>query len=296
MDLARTATRGCGILAMDAAANWTQHHAMTRILQTRLSFAPWADPRTRRLPGIVPVATEDWLEVDSAFGAQMALREQLLDDRPEDVVAVHDSAVPAATELYNMVLGQLPGLGYGVGRGKVTRPDGIEVPLDTEAPLAMLGRLVQCDLCLMQPDPNPDPGARSQESVLTGAVLCFPAGWQLAQKFMRPMVRIHRPVDVYSDQLAKRVQRLLDGVQVGRGLMRGTAHYSDAPLHDARAEAQHSPTPHSQNFIRVERQCLIRLPVSRAVVFSIHTQVVRTEALSPHQAQTLAEFPMRMGN
>lgn len=265
---------------------------MTRILQTKLSFAPWADPRTRRLPGIVPVATEDWLEVDSAFGPQMALREQLLDDHPEDVVAVHDSAIPAAAELYSVILAQLSGLGYRMGPDRVTRPDGGEVTLDADAPLATLGRLVQCDLCLMQPDPE----GRSQESVLTGAVLCFPAGWQLAQKFMRPMVRIHRPVDVYSEELAKRVQRLLDGVQVGRGLMRGTAHYSDAPLHDARAEAQHSPSPHSQNFIRVERQCLIRLPVSRAVVFSIHTQVVRTEALSSHQAQTLAEFPMRMGN
>lgn len=265
---------------------------MEKILQSSLSFAPWADPRTRRLPGIIPVPVQDWLEVDSAFTAQMALRDRLLLTRPKDVLALHDSARPAAIELYEMILPLLSALGYRLGDGHVTRPDGQRMPLRSADPLGTLGRLVQCDLCLMQPDP----AGLSNESVLTGAVLCFPAGWTLAQKFLQPMVRIHRPVQDYSADLAKRVQRLLDGVQVGRGLMRGTASYSDSPLFDARLEDQPSPASHSAEFIRVERQCLFRLPQTRAVVFSIHTQIVPVEALSPHQADTLQAFPLRLGN
>lgn len=265
---------------------------MKQIVQSKLSFAPWADPRTRGLPGIVPVSLEDWLEVDSAFAAQMALRARLIAETPQEVLALHDSARPAAEEMYRMILGRLPSLGYAVELDKVTRPDGVVVVLNPDKPLETLGNLVQCDLCLMQPDPT----GQSEESLLTGAVLCFPSGWRLPQKFMMPMVRIHLPIEKYTPELAKRVQRLLDGVQVGRGLMRGTASRSDAPLADPRSEGEYVHGTRGSRFIRVERQCLIRLPETRAVVFSIHTQIVEPSALTPHQAQTLEEFPIRLAD
>ena len=43
------------------------------ILQSRLPFAPWMDPRTARLPGILPVEGEDWLRVDDAFAARSSI-------------------------------------------------------------------------------------------------------------------------------------------------------------------------------------------------------------------------------
>ena len=72
--------------------------------------------------------------------------------------------------------------------------------------------------------------------MLTGGVLCFPSGWRLPEKFMRPMMRIHKPIEIYTPELGARVQRMLNGVQVGRGLMRGTASRSDAHLADPRSE------------------------------------------------------------
>ena len=116
---------------------------MEQILQSSLSFAPWADPRTRRLPGIVPVSVQDWLEVDSAFAGQMGVRGHLLETQPRDVLALHDSARPAAAELYDTILPLLPDLGYQVDAAQVTRPDGVTVPLRPKEPLATLGRLVQ---------------------------------------------------------------------------------------------------------------------------------------------------------
>ena len=265
---------------------------MTQILQTELSFAPWADPRTRRLPGVVPVTLDNWLEVDTAFAGQMALRDQLIAEKPQEVLALHDSARPAAEELYQTVLAQLPALGYRLEPDRVLRPDGVWIALDPAQPLATLGRLVQCDLCLMQPDPT----GGTTESVLTGGVLCFPSGWRLAQKFMMPMIRIHLPIEKYTPDLAMRVQRLLDGVQVGRGLMRGTASQSDAPLADPRSEGDLVHGTRGSRFIRVERQCLIRLPETRAVVFSIHTQIIEPSSLTPEQAAALDEFPIRLGD
>lgn len=256
---------------------------MSEVRQQRLGFAPWADPRTRRLPGTVPVAMADWLLVDDAYAGQMALRDGLITNRPEAVHALSEAARPAAEELLDTILALLP---WPVAGGAMTRPDGVAVPLDRAAPLLTLGRLVAEDLCLMQP-------GGAGEHVMTGAIVCFPAGWTLAEKFGRPMTAIHRPVAIYDDDIARRVQRLLDGVRVGQGMMRGTAHHSNAPLHNPRTEAQGRAPQGDLPWLRVERQCLFRLPRSEAVVFSIHTSIVSPDALTPEQAALLAEHPIR---
>ncbi|AUH64324.1 heme-dependent oxidative N-demethylase family protein [Paracoccus zhejiangensis] len=260
---------------------------MSTVLQSRLDFAPWADPATRRLPGTIPVTPADWLRVDDAYAGQMALRDRLIADQPEAVLALDERASPAARELLEMILPLLPALGHRVADGSVTRPDGVTVPLDRDVPMATLGRLTAEDLCLM------DRREGSEEHLLVAAALCFPAGWTLAQKFLRPMIRIHQPVARYDEDVARRVQRLLDGVQPGRGLMRGTAHWASSGLHHPLTEERKAIPPGETPFIRVERQCLFRLPESRAVVFSIHTSMIHPDALSPEQAALLEEFPIR---
>lgn len=258
---------------------------MSQIRQSRLPFAPWADPRTRRLPGVVPVDVSGWLEVDDAYAGQMGLRDRLIAERPAEVITLEETARPAAEELYDLVLERLPMLGFVREGERMRRPDGVSVALERAAPMAVLGRLVQEDLCLMR---EGDEG-----HVLAGAVLCFPAGWTLAEKAGRPMMGIHRPVKIYTEDVGARVQRLLDGVQPGRPLMRGTAHHSNAPLFNPRTEAQGRAPEGDLPFIRVERQVLLRLPVTRLVCFSIHTYVVSPEALSPEQAELLEAFPIR---
>lgn len=154
---------------------------MTPILQSYLPFAPWMDPRTSRLPGILPLEGDGWTCVDDAFAGQMAERDRLIDAQPDRVHGMQERAMPAAKELYVAVLQALSGrVGYHVTDSFVRRPDGVIVPLDPDQPLLTLGRLVQEDLCLLEQD-----GA---EHVLTGAILCFPASWTLAQKLGRPLI------------------------------------------------------------------------------------------------------------
>lgn len=261
---------------------------MSEILQKQLGFAPWVDPRTRKLPGTIPVAEADWLVMDDAFSKQLELRGKLISERPEAVHGLDIGCVPAAQELYDWILRLLPARGYTLG-AVIRRPDGGEVIPDRDQPLLTLGRLVAEDLCLMVPGTEDSAG----EHVLGGAILCFPAGWTLAQKFMRPMMRIHKPVAKYTEDVGKRVQRLLDAVRPGMGLLRGTAHHSNAPLHNPRTE-EAGRVPHGAlSLIRVERQCLFRLPQTGAVVFSIHTSVIREADLSQEQAAALKEWPIR---
>ena len=236
------------------------------ILQSRIPYDVSAEPR---LPGIQPLALEDWLMVDDAFAGQMARREDLISTKPEAVIALSEGARPAAEELLDYVLAHL-GPGYTRASQHVTRPDGVTVMIDRANPMHTLGRLVQEDLCILE--------KQGEEHVLTAATLCFPASWMLAEKFMKPLIGIHIPVQSYDENIAARVQRLFDGIQVGRPLWRWNGlKYTVSELHHPRSESDRRPRPVNPEFFRSERQCLVRLPETRAVVFSIHTFVVKLE-------------------
>lgn len=243
------------------------------ILQDRLPLHPWADPRTARLPGIQPVTGRDWLRVDEAYGPQMALRDRLIAGQSGAVHTVLPQARPAADELYATILDWLrlePG--FRVSPEAVQRPDGVSVPLDPAQPLLTLGRLVQQDLCLMQPN-----GA---EYDLTAAILCFPASWTLAQKIGRPMTGIHQPVDIYDEALAARVHRMFEAIRPEQPLWRMNFFtYDSFHLHHPRVEGDWRRQPTGRSYVRCERQTLLRLAATRAVVFAIHTMVVDAETL-----------------
>ncbi|MFS4580092.1 heme-dependent oxidative N-demethylase family protein [Phaeobacter sp. C3_T13_0] len=242
---------------------------MTEILQTRLSYNPL---ESRKLPGIQPLEPADWLYFDDAFAAQMAERARLLGRHRTEVLQCAPEAVPAAEELLGVVVAQL--YPDAADSGTVIRPDGVEVALDWRDPLGTLGLIAQQDFCILEKPEGAD------EHVLTGAVVCFPANWSLAQKYMRPLIAIHAPVDSYDAGIAARVQRLFDGVQVGRPMWRfNTLWYADASLHQPRRPSGDRPRPGADTapFIRTERQTILRLPHSRAVVFSIHTSVLARE-------------------
>lgn len=224
-----------------------------------------------RLPGMQPAAPQDWLRVDEAYGAQMQRRRDLLARQRGDVLWREPGALAPAREVLDEALAVLPALGFAVGADAVICPDGQRVTIDRDAPLLTLGQIIQEDICLLQ--------KRGAEHVLVGAVLCFPASWRLAEKAGKPLVAIHAPVHDYGPDLARRVQRLFDGVRAGRPLWRfNRLWYDDPELHQPRsasAPRRIAPDQAAAPFIRAERQCVLRLPLSEAVVFSIHTYVTR---------------------
>jgi len=255
---------------------------MTMILQTRLGH-DYDPTRPRPLPGIAPLDPDDWIIVDDAHAAQMAERARLLQTHRPQVLALDTQAMPAALELLETVVSALQGRGdHRLTDAGLQRPDGVTVSLDRDDPMGTLGHLVQQDLCLLE--------KRGDEHVLTGAALCFPASWTLEEKILRPLTGIHIPVHSYDEDIARRVQRLFDGVQVGRPLWRFNAlWYADPTLHQPRRENDPRPERGTLDapYLRTERQSLLRLPLSGAVIFGIHTSVLhrdRVEALWPGSA------------
>jgi hypothetical protein len=280
VDLAKRDPRARGLARPVAAWNLSE---MSPILQKSLPEAPWLAAHTARLPGVQPLDRGDWLRVDDAFAAQMAERDRLLASRRDDVTA-GDLDGPAAREVLALILDAL-GPGYTQNGDRVQRPDGVTIDPAADAPLVSAARLVQEDLCLLEPDGQ-------GEHRLTAAVLCFPASWTLREKIGRPMTAIHGPVDSYTPDMARRVQRLFDAIRPECPLWRQNALlYADPALYHPRSE--HAPRDDSARetpYLRSERQCLLRLPETGAVLFSIHTYVLATSDLSPAQRAGLTQL------
>ncbi len=241
------------------------------ILQTAI---PYDVAASRPLPGVAPLDPAQWLIVDDAYAGQMTERARLLAERRADVLWLDPRAQAAASELLSLVLGALPE-GFLQDERGVLCPDGRRVQPDASDPLGTLGALVQEDVCLLMKE--------GTEHVLRGALLCFPASWTLREKAGRPLRAIHGPVEPYDEDIARRVQRLFDGVRVGRPLWRFNAlSYENPALYQPRSEAapRLPPAPADAPYLRSERQSVLRLPVTGAVVFSIHTFVLRRDAVS----------------
>ncbi len=231
-----------------------------------------------RLPAMQPVRPGDWLQVDEAYAGQIALKARLLAARPGDVMAVLPGAEAAARELLDLVLAEIAGMaGFAVGPVAVVRPDGVTVAIDRSRPLVTLSRLVQEDVCILQ--------KQGAEHVLTGALLCFPAAWTLAEKIGRPLRRIHSPVPRYDADIAARVQRMFDMVGEGRVLWRANLlRYDDPALYQPHTEAAPRPVGHEASpYERSERQTILRLQKSGAVIFSIQTKIVRRHDGNLHE-------------
>ncbi len=247
------------------------------VLQSHLPFVPWMDPRTARLPGIIPIDENDWLRTDDVYAGQMAERDRLIASNSTAVHAMLPQGVAAASELFDRVLDRLASMpGFHRKADDIIRPDGMRVALNRAEPLLTLGRLVQEDLCLLQSD--------GVEHVLTGAILCFPASWTLHQKIGRPLLAIHHPVPSYTGDMSRRVQRLFDVIRPGQPLCRYNALlYDDPTLFQPRLEGVPRPMPVHAPYLRSERQCLVRLKKTGAVLFSIHTHIIAAESLTPEQ-------------
>jgi hypothetical protein len=239
------------------------------ILQSTLSDLQ-REVAAARLPAMRPVAPGSWLTVDDAYAGQLAEKARLIAARRDWVIDVLPEAEDAVAELMSVVMADIASRpDFRMEAGLIVCPDGRRVDPDAADPMLTLSQLVQEDLCILQ--------RQGDEHVLTAALLCFPASWTLAEKIGRPLMRIHKPVPAYDDGIATRVQRMFDGVQPGRPMWRANyLRYDDFSLFWPRREADpkrvHRP---DSLYERSERQTVLRLPGTGAVLFAIHTTMVK---------------------
>ena len=257
-------------------------HNFSNIFQDHLPISPWHELHLKGLPGINPLDRKDWILVDNVFDGQMAYADYLLSNKLNSVLLIDIYADDAARELLAHVLKALIAIkGYLINANTVKRPDSVIVKIDWNQALKTARSLVQQDLCIMLPIED--------EYILVGAAMCFPASWTLSEKFMRPMTSIHEPVEEYSADLAKRVDRIFKLMRPDQDMWRANwLVYDDPDLHQPRKRNEVRPRIVSkEQWVRVERQSFCKLPNTQAIIFGIHTCVLPFLELTDIQKITL---------
>jgi hypothetical protein len=231
---------------------------------------PYDPLRPKAMPGISPLDQGDWLRVDETYAAQLAEKARIVEKDRDLVLAMSEDARLAAEELLETVVTALIAKeGFSLQGNALLCPDERLVELDRSDPMLTLSQLTQEDFCILQ--------KQGLEHVLTGASLCFPASWLLAEKFMRPLINIHEPVASYDENIARRVQPLWRF---------NALWYADPALHQPRSahERRDERFAETAKFMRSELQTIRRLPLTGAVIFGIHTYVLAECTLNRQSA------------
>lgn len=234
------------------------------------------DGRAYRLRmGLRPLDPTQWLEVDAHRDADLAEKSRLLRDHHQDVVALAPDpdgrARRASEELRIRLHDHLGRLGIDLHH----RLDDAGLH-----PIDAAGRLTQEDWCLHLPD-----GQGTWR--LVAASVCFPTRWDLSRKIGRTIREIHAPVPLYEEQLADPMDRFFSRMTPDHGVWRLNWNLlADPALHQrGRTEsptgAVRAETAGEQVWVRVERQTLVKLPRSGAIVFSIRIHQDRLGSLRP---------------
>lgn len=215
--------------------------------------------------GLRPLDEAKWLEFDDHAEREFGLKNSLLADHFDDVVAITQSAMGASRELLDTVVGHLAT--YYPERSRDVDAN--------EHPLVAASRLAQEDFCLLE---------RSDTWRLSAACVCFPSRWQLKSKLGATLDGIHAPVPLYEELLAAPTSAFFDRLKVGRPFWRLNWTLLDSPVLHQPASERRAPSGSLEDwFFRVERQTLRRLPESDAVVFSIRTYVESAAVLVAHE-------------
>jgi hypothetical protein len=240
--------------------------------------------------GVAAIDARDWFELGDDYAVQMAEKDRLLAARRAEVFQIRPQAEPAASELVAAVADW--GLATHPDRfareGDAIRcADGRRVALGEKPALEAAALLVQEDLCLLQPD-------AAGTLILTGACLCFPSRWRLADKLGRPMLAIHAPVPGLNPKIGATIDRFLAGLKAGNIYTRTNWSLTTDPALFQPVALPHDPIAPADAgarvFYRVERQTLRLLPASGAVLFGIrvHQHQLAAFAAIPEQRRALA--------
>lgn len=222
-----------------------------------------------------PLPESDWLIISDSYSERMAHKSNLLQQDCRLISAHLPDSQKAQQEALQMIYNHLQkwyAHKFTLHGEQVCCPDMRYQSLDTGAALAIAGRLVEEDLCLMQAD-------RNGNWKLTAATIAMPSRWWLKDKIGQDLATIHAPVKGLQQQLGKSMQYFFEHLNPERIFVRGNWFLHSSPDWFLPADSKLSNHDIDMDsigkslFFRCERQTLRRLPESNAILFSIRVTV-----------------------
>ena len=266
---------------------------MTNPPDARPAHTPYDGTSKPFTIGLKPLELSEWIEPGPDLEAQLDEKVRLYAEMPDTVFVEEPDTRTAQAEVLDLLLDHLPRRFPDIYRREagamLVGPSERRVPLDADsAPLRTASLIVAEDLILMR---RGDDGWR-----LAAGSLCFPSSWSLLEKFGRPLQQIHAPVPGFGPgtRSADLINRMFDGLQ-GQAVERynwsiqaGSALYHPLSGQQRIDRATGRPTKFPDGdidgraFIRVERQTLRKLPVSRDILFTIRIHLDPLKVLERH--------------
>ncbi|MDY6919505.1 MAG: DUF3445 domain-containing protein [Pseudomonadota bacterium] len=156
--------------------------------------------------------------------------------------------------------------------------------------LTILSYSIPDDICILQHNPRQENSAYC----LTAASVQSPSLWHPREKIGQPLASIHSPVPDIASRLMPAMERLLRHLKSGRPVARYNWSLQPDQRLNRQPETEPAIAPETPLFYRCERQALIRMPATDAIVFLIRTRVWPLENLtSISQGQLTPEQILR---
>lgn len=196
-----------------------------------------------------------------------AERDHWLISDPDSYAALTTAAEPAVSETVDLVQT------FGIA---------IESTNSKRDELFNLGRELETDIVWLVAD-------EAGTYRVAGGVVCFPSSWALRDKLGKTLSETHRPVPGLNESLDRRIETFLNRMVPGEAWFRENAGYSRSPernqhpsRHFHKLDANVNP---DEIWVRLERQLLLKLPLTHSVLFAIRVEAVPLkEVLKSRQA------------
>lgn len=238
--------------------------AESRSENCRPFFVDIEEPLTylphQRVPDIIALGMqrnpELWIEPVADVEVWASEKQRLRDAVGDRVYRALPEAVPAIKELADVFVARKVMTNAALDRLANFRD---------EEWLWALSLQVAEDLVIMLPG--------EEGFTLSAASLCRPSHWRLPEKIGKPIRRVHDPIPTIHDKLSPQIdrffERLRGDIPVERfnwSVQAGAEHFTPDALHQPVA-------PDTPLYYRTERQTLLHLPETGAVVFTIRVYV-----------------------
>lgn len=256
-------------------------------MSSPLKHAPYASGKAPFSINLAPIELSRWFEPDERLAAELAVKDQVLAEHFDAAVRLPTETRDGQREVRDLIVEHLlrdhsaryQRVGDAIEVVSVGRT--VAAAADDPTPLLTAARLVQDDLVLMR--------KTADGWTLAAAVLTAPSKWSLAEKANRNLDGIHDNVPGYAGRMASLMTRIFDQLQPMAPVERTnwSLYDDDVLFHpETKARPKRWSGPDGNfgldAYIRVERQTLLKLPVTGDILFTIRVYVDPVAAFRRH--------------
>ena len=256
-------------------------------MSSSLKYAPYASGKVPFSINLAPIDLTRWFEPDDRLPAELAVKDRVLAEHFDAAARLSPDTHNGQREVRDLIVEHLlrdHGAHYCRAGGAIEIVGAdrtVASAADDPTPLLSAARLVQDDLVLMR--------KTADGWTLAAAVLTAPSKWSLAEKINRNLDGIHDNVPGYAGRMASLMTRIFDQLQPMAPVERTnwSLYDDDVLFHpETKARPKRWSGPDGNfgldAYIRVERQTLLKLPVTGDILFTIRVYVDPVAAFRRH--------------